>query len=76
MVRSRAKRLIREAFRATRDLWPTGIDVVVIARTAPTGLKLADVVEEWRVAGGALARKAAQARGDQLRAFAEAPKSG
>jgi ribonuclease P protein component len=35
VVRSRAKRLIREAFRATRELWPKGIDLVVIVKRAP-----------------------------------------
>jgi ribonuclease P protein component len=31
-VRNRWKRLLREAFRQTRELWPRGMDVVVIPR--------------------------------------------
>jgi ribonuclease P protein component len=46
VVRSRAKRLVREAFRATRELWPTGIDLVVIVKRAPGESKLDSVVSE------------------------------
>ncbi len=46
VVRNRQKRLIREAFRATRTLWADGIDVVVIATVPSTG-KLDAVVAEW-----------------------------
>src|SRR4029079_11699379 len=35
VVRNRAKRLIREAFRATPELWPDDLDVVVVARRPP-----------------------------------------
>jgi ribonuclease P protein component len=48
IVRNRAKRLVREAFRATRDLHSRGIDLVVIVRKPLTGARLDDVVEEWR----------------------------
>jgi len=47
VVRARAKRLIREAFRATRALWPAGIDVVVIVKRSPGDSKLESVVAEW-----------------------------
>ena len=47
VVRNRAKRLVREAFRATRQLWMPGIDVVVIVRDALEGMKLEDVRSEW-----------------------------
>ena len=47
VVRSRAKRLIREAFRATRELWPAGIDLVVIVKRAPGDSKLDTVVAEF-----------------------------
>ncbi len=50
VVRSRAKRLIREAFRATRELWPTGIDLVVIVKRATGESKLDSVLAEWLAA--------------------------
>jgi ribonuclease P protein component len=54
VTRNRAKRLVREAFRASRDLWPPGLDVVVIVRQALTDLKCPDVVQEWRRAARAI----------------------
>jgi ribonuclease P protein component len=63
VTRNRAKRLVREAFRATRELWPPGTDVVVIVRQALAGLKCADVVGEWRRVGRAIAQRAREARG-------------
>ena len=50
VVRSRAKRLIREAFRATRELWPAGIDLVVIVKRATGESKLDSVIAEFRSA--------------------------
>jgi len=50
VVRSRAKRLIREAFRATRELWPAGIDLVVIVKRATGESKLDTVVTEFLAA--------------------------
>jgi len=50
VVRSRAKRLCREAFRATRELWPPGIDLVVIVKRATEDSKLDSVVSEWLAA--------------------------
>jgi ribonuclease P protein component len=47
VVRSRAKRLIREAFRATRALWPAGVDVVVIVKRATGESKLDSVIAEF-----------------------------
>ena len=47
VVRSRAKRLIREAFRATRALWPAGIDLVVIVKRATGDSKLETVIAEF-----------------------------
>ncbi len=60
--RNRAKRLVREAFRATRELFPPDIDVVVIVRTNLGALRLADVVAELRSAEGALSQRIARAR--------------
>jgi ribonuclease P protein component len=56
VVRNRAKRLIREAFRATRELWPPGVDVVVLVRRSLSELKLDAVVAEWLGVAGSLAR--------------------
>jgi ribonuclease P protein component len=50
VVRSRAKRLCREAFRATRELWPQGIDLVVIVKRATEESKLDSVIAEWLAA--------------------------
>ena len=45
--RSRARRLIREAFRAVFAQLPAGIDVVVIVRRPLGQRKLPAVLEEW-----------------------------
>jgi len=58
--RNRAKRLVREAFRATRDLWWPGLDVVVIVKNELASMKLDQVVDEWRGASAALSRIAKQ----------------
>jgi ribonuclease P protein component len=50
VVRSRAKRLVREAFRATRELWPAGIDLVVIVKRATGESKLDSVIAEFLAA--------------------------
>ncbi len=47
VVRNRAKRLVRVAFRSTPELWPRGADVVVMVRTALDSLKAGDVIAEW-----------------------------
>lgn len=62
VVRNRAKRLIREAFRTNKALFPADIDVVVIVRDAPENQRLADVVAEWRSAERALRGRIEQAR--------------
>ncbi|HTM46605.1 MAG TPA: ribonuclease P protein component [Polyangiaceae bacterium] len=56
VARNRAKRLVREAFRATRDLWQPGLDLVVIVRASLGEMKLLDVVSQWRSAEPALRR--------------------
>jgi ribonuclease P protein component len=61
ITRNRAKRLVREAFRLTSDLFPPGIDLVVIVRKPPGDMKTADVVAEWRNAAKQLARRAEEA---------------
>lgn len=65
VVRNRCKRLIREAFRATRDLWAPDLDLVVIVRQARGGMKAGDVVDEFRSAADAIARAEEQARIDR-----------
>ena len=56
VARNRAKRLVREAFRATPELFAPGIDVVVIVRK-PVGMaRLAEIIDEWRQAAPALRR--------------------
>jgi ribonuclease P protein component len=60
--RNRAKRLVREAFRATRRLFPADVDLVVIVKTPPGELRLADVVSEWESAAGLIARRIEAAR--------------
>lgn len=62
VVRNRAKRLVREAFRATRASFPDDIDVVVIVKRELAGLGLSDVIEEWQAAAGLIARRSELAR--------------
>jgi ribonuclease P protein component len=62
VVRNRAKRLIREAFRATRELWPADVDVVVIARRSLSGAGLAEVVAEWKAASRTIEKQVSEAR--------------
>jgi ribonuclease P protein component len=62
VVRNRAKRLVREAFRATRALFPADIDVVVIVKRELADLSLSDVIDEWQGAAGLISRRAQLAR--------------
>lgn len=57
VVRNRAKRLVREAFRATPELWPAGVNLVVIVRKPLGEVRLAAVVEEWRGAARTVGRR-------------------
>jgi ribonuclease P protein component len=57
--RNRAKRLVREAFRALRSTWPH-VDVVVIVRQGLGDSTLADVVSEWQAARGRILRRSAE----------------
>jgi ribonuclease P protein component len=49
-TRNRAKRLVREAFRAVRQTWSRGLDVVVIVRHLGADTNLWDVLGEWSAA--------------------------
>jgi ribonuclease P protein component len=56
VARNRLKRLVREAFRLTRDRLPTGLDIVCILRRADTG-GLQEYLERLpRLVGTAAAR--------------------
>ena len=57
VVRNRAKRLVREAFRALGELFPPGLDLVVIVRKPPGAMKAADVADEWLRARKELVRR-------------------
>jgi len=57
--RNRAKRLVREAFRALRSTWPC-VDVVVIVREGLGNRTLDDVVSEWQAARGRILRRSAE----------------
>jgi ribonuclease P protein component len=73
-VRNRAKRLVREAFRATREIFLPGIDVVVIVRRPLEGMKLDDVRNEWLSREDVVRRKTLEARRDHAaRSRAGAP---
>jgi ribonuclease P protein component len=67
VVRNRAKRLVRETFRATRNLFTPGMDVVVIVRRPLDGMKLDDVRREWTSRADLLAKRELEARADLVR---------
>jgi ribonuclease P protein component len=60
-TRNRAKRVVREAFRALRAIFGAGIDVVVIVRRFRPGSGLDDVIREWFGAQEAIARQCRRA---------------
>jgi len=64
VVRNRAKRLVREAFRSSRDLFRPGIDVIVIVRRPLAPSKLSDVVSEWRAAAHVIEKRSNEAERD------------
>ena len=47
VVRNRAKRLVREAFRQVGGQLPANVDMVVIVRKALRGIAIQDVCREW-----------------------------
>jgi hypothetical protein len=49
---------VREAFRQTAELFPEGIDLVVIVRKPLEDARLDDVVREWRAVKGPVRRRA------------------
>lgn len=51
VVRNRAKRLVREAFRATStSLWTDAVDVIVVVRHVEQDTRLQTVIAEWESA--------------------------
>ena len=70
VARNRAKRLMRELFRRSPDLFPNGVDLVVIPK-APraSGRSFSELEGEWRKVGGLLAARAESLR----RALAKSP---
>ena len=62
VVRNRAKRLVREAFRLHPEVFPAGLDVVVIVRPGTHLLGLRDVAAEITGAAPTLAKRARELR--------------
>jgi ribonuclease P protein component len=48
--RNRARRRLREAYRAARELAPTGVDLVIIGRAAASTLPFGALIDEMREA--------------------------
>ncbi len=65
VTRNRAKRVVREAFRATRELWAPDCDLVVIVRHVRPAPGLANVVAELQQAERAIRRRTVEARRDR-----------
>ncbi|HMR78145.1 MAG TPA: ribonuclease P protein component [Polyangiaceae bacterium] len=68
VTRSRVKRVLREAFRATQELWPPDVDLVVIPRKSAASVKPADIVAQWLAARVDIDRKISMARREALSA--------
>lgn len=56
--RNRAKRLVREVFRTSPELFPGGVDLVVIVRPGTHSLRLDEARREVAGVGQVLARRA------------------
>jgi ribonuclease P protein component len=74
VARNRAKRVVREVFRRSPELFPSGVDLVVIPKSSGAGAKdpfvsFSDLLGEWQKASRLIA-----ARADSLRrALAKTP---
>ena len=75
VARNRTKRLIREAFRATRPLWAADVDVVVLLRRPLGSVDLGGVVREWQSASPRLERTIQSARADRESRLANRPQT-
>ena len=60
--RNRVKRVFREVYRLNRALFPSGLDVVVIAKSGAPKLGYAEALTEVQGAGRSLGQLAAKAR--------------
>jgi ribonuclease P protein component len=65
VVRNRAKRLVREAFRVSPDLFAPGVDLVVIVRRSLDNLKRDDVIAEWRAVERVIRKRTHEAEIDR-----------
>ena len=65
VIRNRTKRVIREAFRQSTELWPQDIDYVVIARASCAELGSDAVLAEFHALKQALGRCVEQAKQDR-----------
>lgn len=71
--RNRAKRLVREAFRAIRGTLPEHADVIVVVRQGLGDTSLGEVISEWQAARGRIARRFAELPAASGEASAAAP---
>ena len=61
-ARNRVKRLVREAFRRSRTIFPPGLDIVFIAKRGAPTLTFEQVVGELQQAKKSIVRAAKRAR--------------
>lgn len=66
VIRNRAKRLIREAFRKMRGDLPPALDLVVVARGAIVGATAAEVADDLATAAGRAVADLRRRRGSAL----------
>ena len=73
--RNRVRRRLREAYRAARDAAPTGVDLVVIGRSAALTLVLGTLIDDMRAAFRAIptAERAGEARAPASSTALECP---
>jgi ribonuclease P protein component len=62
VVRNRVRRMIREAFRRNRDVFPPSTDVIVVAKRASIDVAAAAIAEDLALLGRRVARLAEPAR--------------
>jgi ribonuclease P protein component len=64
VLRNRAKRVVRSAFRATRELWPPGIDVVIIVRRFESEMTTPELARELVAVRDHIGRRARQCQAE------------
>lgn len=66
VVRNRLKRVIREGFRRTLELWEDDVDLVVIARSPPPdNISLSATIDEWVKVGPRIGEITIKSRADR-----------